>query len=743
MAKGATIRMWKRSFVVLITLVFFGFALLVLRLAKLQLLDGGMLRKRAYDQQLADTKINAQRGTIFDRNMKPLAQSATVWSVELEPAYLKNDEKRELVANGLGEILGVEKQKIMELAQKRSYQATLKRKIESDVKDKIIEFKLKNKISGGIRLREDYTRKYPNKNFLAAVLGYVGVDNQGLSGLEIYYDKVLKGEPGRIVTAKNAKGTDMPVEYEQMIPATNGNSLRLCIDESVQYFVEKNLEEGIINNKVKNRAGAIVMDVNTGEILAMATKSDFDPNEPLKIFDLEEEKQIEELSEEEKPKAKSEILGKQWRNKVLSDTYYPGSVFKMFTAAMGFELGLINENESYHCTGSIKPSPKIKPIHCHKRQGHGLLKNFAEAFCKSCNPVFIRLGMNIGAERFFDFYKLFGFNEKTGIDLPGEAMSLFFNKDGSMSLTDLACASMGQNFGVTPLQMISAVSAIANGGKLMRPHIVKEILDEKGDIVKSIEPTVKRMILSSDTTSKLRAMLHQNAIDGAARGAYVPGYRIAGKTGTSEINLLKARATGKKDYISSFCGFAPADDPKVAMLIFFDTPEGDQYYGSQVAAPVFAKTMQEILPYLGIEKKYTEEEIKNLDVETPYVIGKPLNEAQNEVRSLSLHPLVIGEGETVVNQIPCASEGIPKGGTVVLYTNAQTTKVKVKVPKLTGLTVYNANKTAISNSLNIKLAGNNLTEEGMISTSQSIAEGTEVNIGTVITVNFAHGTASD
>lgn len=735
LAKGTTIRMWRRSLVVLVLLVVVSFAMLILRLVRLQLVEGEELQRMASKQQMVDTKINAQRGTIYDRNMKPLAQSATVWTVVLEPSYLKTAESKEVVCEGLHNILGIDKERLVELAGKRSCYTIVKKKVESDIKDKIIEFKREKKLSRGIRLIEDYKRYYPYGSFAASVLGFTGSDSQGLAGIEAYYDKTLKGEEGRIVTAQNAIGMDMPFYYEQMTPAKNGHSLVLSIDEGVQRFAEKYLEEGIINNKVINRAVAIVMDVNSGEILGMAVKQDFDPNDPFKIVNEEEEKRINSLPEEEKAKARTEELGKQWRNKAVSDTYYPGSVFKMLTASMGLELGVVNEKTPFNCSGAVKPYEGARPIHCHKRQGHGA-QTFFEAFCHSCNPAFIVTGQKIGTKKFFEFYSSFGLHERTGIDLPGEANDLFFNADGSMTQLDLAVASMGQNFGITPIQMITAAAAVANGGKIVQPHVVREIVDSDGNIVKSIGTTVKRMAISQETSKRVSEMLRENAITGAARNAYVAGFRVAGKTGTSE--KIGLSAPGQKDYISSFCGYAPADDPKVAMLVFFDTPKGDYYYGSAVAAPVFAKAMQDILPYLGIERKYTDEEMSKLDASTPEMVGKKVNEARNMAQESSLVPVIVGTGETVIAQIPDPFAHIPKGGTVVIYTEGYQDGEKVKVPKLTEMSVYGANKAVSAAKLNIKISGAGLTEEGAVSVSQDIDEGTEVPIGTVVTVNFIH-----
>ncbi len=735
MSKGTTVRMWRRSLVVLGFLVFFGFSALTLRLITLQLFQGEFLQKMASEQQLADTKISAMRGSIYDRNMKPLAQSATVWTVVLEPAYINSQEKREKICKGLSEILEIPVEKLQELSQKNSCYTVIKRKIDSETKNKIVEFKSKNKIASGVRLIEDFKRFYPYGKFAAPVIGFTGADSQGLAGIEAFYEKTLKGEPGRIVTAKNAIGTEMPFDYEQIIPSKPGQSLKLSIDETIQHFMEKNLEEGIINHKVKNRGAAIAMDVKTGEILGMAVKGDFDPNEPFKIADPAEEARIEALPEEEKAKEKAEALSKQWRNKAVSDTYYPGSVFKMVTASMGLEMDVVNEQSTFTCNGSIKPSEGAQSIRCHKRSGHGT-QNFVEALCHSCNPAFIMLGQRIGVENFFNFYKSFGFHNKTDIDLPGESSDIFFNKDGKMSLTDLAVASMGQNFSITPIQMITAAATIANGGNLVQPHVVKEILDENGNIVKTIDPIIKRKVISEKTSRRVIDMLHRNATSGAAKNAYIPGYRIAGKTGTSEkIGLSTA---GQKDYISSFCGFAPADDPKIAMLVFFDTPKGDYYYGSAVAAPVFAKAMQDILPYMGIEKIYTEEEREKLGNKTPNAIGKNISEAKNISINAGLKPVIIGSGENVISQIPSPSEQIVQGGTIVLYTDSESKSKTVKVPKLTGLSLFEVNKISHSANLNVKISGQNLTESNVVSATQSIPEGTEVPPGTTITVGFIH-----
>ncbi len=733
MPKGTTLRMWRRSLIVLVVLVAVGFSVIIFRLAKLQLIDGESLQQKAIEQQLTDTTINAQRGTIYDCNMKPLAQSATVWTVVLEPAYLKDDAEKELVSEGLSKILDMDKDRLKELCAKRSFYTVAKRKVENDVKEQIIKFKNDNDITNGIRLIEDYKRYYPYGNFAAPVIGFTGTDSQGLLGLEAYYDKYLTGQPGRVITAKNAKGTDMPFDYEQMIPAQDGYSLVLSIDEVIQHFLEKNLEEAVINNKVQNRATAIIMDVNTGEVLGMAVKGDFDPNKPFEIADQEAAKKIEELPDEEKSAAKAEALQKQWRNKAISDTYYPGSVFKMVTASMGIEENVVDENTQFTCTGGMKPYEGASYVRCHKTTGHGT-QTFLQALCNSCNPAFMMLGQRVGAEKYYEYYCGFGFSEKTGIDLPGEAKDIFFSEDGSMGPMDLAVASFGQNFSITPIQMLTAASAIANGGKVVQPHLVKQIIDKDGNIIESFGTTVKRNAISEDTSRRVCAMLQTNATIGSGKNGYVAGYRVGGKTGTSE--KIGSSGEGGMDYIASFCGFAPAEKAQVAMLVFCDTPKGDSYYGSAVAAPIFAKVMQEVLPYLGIEKKYTEEELLKLAVSTPSVVGKSVSEAKSLITQAELNVNVMGSGDKVVSQIPEASRQIPKEGTVVLYTDQDSTAETVTVPKFIGLTMAQANELAASSGLNISIVGSTSSASSVVSSSQSIEEGAQVPPGTIVSVNF-------
>ncbi len=734
MAKGTTVKMWRRTLIVLIVMVALGFGLIVVSLIRLQLVDGAELQKAAVDQQLRDTTISAQRGTIYDRNMKPLAQSATVWKVVLAPAYIDKDDEtlRRNISTGLADILGLDAEDIYKRTEGTSYYDVLKTKVETDVKDRLVQFIEENDLGNTIQLQEDYKRYYPFGSFASTILGFTGTDGQGLAGLEAYYDEYLSGTAGRLVTAKNAVGTDMPFQYEQKVEAQDGYNLVLTIDEVVQHYLEQALEEGVENNKVENRATGIVMNVNTGEIVAMAVKGDYDPNNPFVIADEEERARIAELPEEEQQEATSAALQAQWRNKAVSDTYYPGSVFKMVTLSMALEENVVTEETTFTCTGSYVPVQGEREINCHNTSGHGT-QTLVQGTMNSCNPFFIYLGQLLGTETFFDYFEAFGFTEKTGIDLPGESQSIYHDRD--MSLMDLAVESFGQNFSITPIQMITACAAIANGGYLVQPHVVSQIVDNDGNIIKTADTTVKRQVISEETSERVSKILQENATSGTAKNGYVAGYRIAGKTGTSEKVGADGTVGSDNKYIASYCGFAPADDPQYAVLVFFDEPTGDSYYGGAVAGPVFAKIMEEILPYLNVETKYTEDEAGSVGVSAPNVIGKTVSEATNELTNNGLKILVKGSGDTVIAQTPDPGSSVPSGGTVVVYTDEASMNQTVTVPDFTNRSLSDVNYLAAQAGLNIKVTGA-YNSSAATARTQDYAAGEQIKPGTVITVNF-------
>ena len=470
--------------------------------------------------------------------------------------------------------------------------------------------------------------------------------------------------------------------------------------------------------------------VNTGAILAMVTTDGYNLNDPYELPE-DQQKKIDALPEDEQSKAQGEALSAMWRNKAVSDTYMPGSVFKMCVASMAIEEDKVSDDSTFTCTGVIKVGDR--PLHCSNTSGHGT-QNFLEALCNSCNPAFVQIGQLIGMNKFREYYEGFGFSEKTGIDLPGEAEDTFW-AEGTMGEVDLAVASFGQNFAITPIQMITACAAVANGGYVLQPYVVSKITDSDGNVVKNMEKKVKRQVISKETSDKMNEMLGYNTQTAGATAGYVTGYKVAGKTGTSEKIGSKSESSFGEDYIASFCGYAPADDPQIAMLVFFDTPSGKAYYGSQVSSPVFINIMSEVLPYLQIKTDYTEEELEYVDVSAGDYTGISVSEAQTAVEKDGFTYTVKGSGETVISQIPPVSSKISKGGNIVLYTDSTSQQETVTVPNLIGYSASEVNSVASAYGLNVSFSG--AASSNGISSSQDIAEGTSISPGTVITVSFA------
>jgi len=741
--KTTTNKMKKRINVVLACMILIGFTGLIAKLYYIQVVEGEKYQKMAINQQMRSTSISATRGTIYDRNMKELAKSATVHTVVISPNDVKDETERELIAKGLSEILGVDYDKVINLSRKTgSYYERVKSKVEQEVADQVTQFAVDNDITA-IYLEEDTKRYYPYGSLASTVLGFTGSENQGAYGLESHYNKVLSGTDGMVVSAKNAWGTDMPFRYQQMYDAQDGNSLVLTIDETIQHYLEKHLETAVAEHEIHNRAVGIVMDVRTGEVLAMATKPDFDPNEPLVLGDAKVAEEVAALNtegnEEAYKKALSEAQFAQWRNKAISDPYEPGSVFKLITAAAALETHTVEPyNETFNCPGYYVVAGRR--IGCWKHAGHGTI-NFAQAIKGSCNPTFIQVGQRLGADNFYKYLDLFGFTSPTGIDLPGEAdaylhpLSVLQDKN----MASLSSASFGQTFKVTPIQLITAVNATINGGKLMQPYVVSQIVDPNGNVVSTTQPVVKRQVIAEDISS-LEASLAEQVVmasDGSGRMANVPGYRIGGKTGTSE--KIDAKEDGQvTKYTLSFYGFAPADDPVIGVLVALDEPEDGSAYGSTIAAPVVGSIMADVLPYLGIEPQYTEEELATIDVKVPVLVGLKPHDAQSHLTQEGLKARIIGEGVTVVKQIPGAYEPIPKGGTVILYTDKDAEVTTAKVPNVVGMSGKQANRTILNAGFNIRIAGESIENSASVAVSQDPAPDTEVNIGTVVTVTFTN-----
>lgn len=738
--KGPAQRLRQRTAILILLILVLGFGAAVLRLTYLTTIQSSELQESAVDLQLADTTVSAKRGTIYDANGNVLAESASVWQVVMSPVNFKNDKQRQAAAKGLSEIFDLEYNDVLDDTKQQSHYVVVKRRIESDEREKVLELidtlKKDYSCSGVIQLLDDYKRYYPKNSLASSVIGFTGSDDQGLEGIEYEYDSYLSGTPGRIITAQNARGTDMPFRYEQNVESEDGNNVYLTIDETIQSICEKYMQKGVEDNNVLNKGVCIAMDVNTGAILAMVTTDGYDLNNPYELS-AKDKKKIKSTPKKKQAEAESAALSNMWRNKAVADTYMPGSVFKMCVASAALEENLVNEKTSFTCTGSI--SVEGETIHCSNISGHGT-QNFVEAISNSCNPAFIQIGQMLGAGKFRQYYQGFGFSDKTGIDLPGEAEDSFW-KEGKMGGVDLAVASFGQNFTITPIQMITACAAVSNGGYVVQPHVVSKITDSKGNVIKTVDKKIKRQVISDDTSKKMNEYLEYNTERQGATAGYISGYKVAGKTGTTEKRgVTKVESSFSEDYISSFCGYAPADDPQIAMLVFFDTPDGDAYYGSQVSSPVFINIMSEVLPYLDVKTSYTDEELGYVDASAGDYTGVSVDEAKTAVEADGFTATVKGNGSTVISQIPTVSSGLQKGGSIVLYTDSDSQSETVSVPSLIGLSPDEVNDVASAYGLNVSFSG--ATTSSGTSSSQNVEAGTSVSPGTVITVSFADSSST-
>ncbi len=738
--KGPAQRLRQRTAILILLILVLGFGAAVLRLTYLTTVQSSELQESAVDLQLADTTVSAKRGTIYDANGNVLAESASVWQVVMSPVNFKNDKQRQAAAKGLSEIFDLEYNDVLDDTKQQSHYVVVKRRIESDEREKVLELidtlKKDYSCSGVIQLLDDYKRYYPKNSLASSVIGFTGSDDQGLEGIEYEYDSYLSGTPGRIITAQNARGTDMPFRYEQNVESEDGNNVYLTIDETIQSICEKYMQKGVEDNNVLNKGVCIAMDVNTGAILAMVTTDGYDLNNPYELS-AKDKKKIKSTAKSKQAEAESAALSNMWRNKAVADTYMPGSVFKMCIASAALEENLVNDKTSFTCTGSIEVEGET--IHCSNISGHGT-QSFVEAISNSCNPAFVQIGQMLGASKFRQYYQGFGFSDKTGIDLPGEAEDSFW-KEGKMGGVDLAVASFGQNFSITPIQMITACAAVSNGGYVVQPHVVSKITDSKGNVIKTVDKKVKRQVISDDTSKKMNEYLEYNTERQGAAAGYISGYKVAGKTGTSEKKgVTKVESSFSEDYISSFCGYAPADDPQIAMLVFFDTPDGDAYYGSQVSSPVFINIMSEVLPYLDVKTSYTDEELGYVDASAGDYTGVSVDEAKTAVEADGFTATVKGNGSTVISQIPTVSSGLQKGGSIVLYTDSDSQSETVSVPSLIGLSPDEVNDVASAYGLNVSFSG--ATTSSGTSSSQNIEAGTSVSPGTVITVSFADSSST-
>ena len=779
----------------LILLAVFGVAVFIplfVRLWQIQIRDYDRFQELAVEQQTGDSVVAAQRGVIYDRNGEVLAMSATVYNIQLSPkeilacqeAYaddVKNGKEPdypeptdEFIASNLAQILGLEEEDILKRLEKTySMYEIIAQRVDEDTRNEVLAFTTENHITG-IFTPPTTMRIYPKGSLAAQVIGWVNpnTENTGAYGIEAQYESVLAGETGRIVTAKNADGTQMLYQYENYYDGMDGCDLELTLDSKIQSFCENILAKGIEQFEVQDGGFCIAMDPNTGEILAWANSPTFDANDPWAVSDpvllqylvdiesgeytkeeayqkaLAEGATTEEARDTAISAAESEVLYKQWANRSISSTYEPGSTFKSIVLAAALEEGVVSESSTFYCSGVAQVDGWTgDPIKCSDRDGHGT-QTLAKAVANSCNPAFIAIGQALGAEKFYNYLEDFGFLEKTGIDVLGESninpvsAGLIWDRD-KFTNVDLAVASFGQRFQVTPLQLITAAAAVINGGHLMQPYVVSQVTDPDGNVVQHTEPTEVRQVISEQTSERCRTILEGVVNGGTGHNAAVEGYRIGGKTGSSQT--LK----GDDHTIVSFLGFAPADDPQVVILLAYDSPKpmspgsnytADNWYisGGNMAAIKAGELMEKILDYLGVEKSYS----ATADVMVPNLTGLNLADATTSLKKNNLSIRVVGDGDTVTGQIPAKGASIPGGSEVVVYMGAEVPTDQVQVPSVIGLNVEQAKQKLAAQGLYLKASGASEFGSTVVAYEQSTPAGTSVDRGTTIEVRFTDSTAS-
>ena len=763
----------------LVLMVLFGvvvFIPLIVTLYNLMIRDHDYYEAQAIDNQTRYTSLSASRGQIFDRNMNVLASSKTVETVFIDPneiaqemAKPENSNLLDHIARGLSEILDVSTDFVYKQAEDKAFRyKVIRRKIPEELADEVRSFVSENEIKG-VYLETDAQRYYPYSSLAAQVMGFVSTDNVGSEGLEAYYDSYLQGTAGKVVTTKGNYGSEMLYTYEKYYDASDGDSLVTTIDQTVQHYLEKNLETAIEKYDIINGAFGIVMDVNSGQILAMANLGSYDPNNYQEIYDQALAGQLEAQYQDallldkdsdayqEAMSAYNQAVAaerlRQWRNRCVSDGYEPGSTFKLVTLAAALDCGAVTENSTFYCGGHETFNDREQEVSCWKAAGHGM-QTTMEALGHSCNIAFGHIGVNMTRKTFVEYFKAFGFLEKTGVDLPGEASGLFWAED-KFSVANLISASFGQTFRVTPMEQVRAIAAIVNGGYLLKPYVVSQVLDSDGNVVKSNERTVLRQVISEETSATMCKMMEYVVTDGTAGSAKTPGYRVGGKTGTSEkIDTYDENGKPVEDKIVSFIGVAPIDDPKYVVLVALDTPNyvagtsytpHNQYIsGGLMAAPTVRDVFLDILPYLGVEPDYSSDDIRGVNITLPDVIGMTEDEAAALLSGKSITYRTVGQGSTVTDQLPSPGAEVPGNSEIILYFgNAVKTTEQVEVPDFVGYGIADVDYLATNAGLYIQAKGTDHRDEYVTVAYQDIEPGTMVDRGTTITVEFTTGGASD
>ena len=746
-----------RTVILLLVCGVVAFMVLAIRLYKIQIVQNDFYESEALLNQLNRTTLTASRGTIYDASGKILAMSAAVENVFISPFEIDRDNQDiSFISYGLSEILGVDREPIISgAADLKSQYLVVKSGVEYEEAGLVRSFIVDNEIKG-VYLEPATRRYYPNSNLASQVLGFVGTDDIGLDGIEQRYNDMLTGADGRKVRLRNANGTDLLLpEYDDYYAAKDGNNVMLTIDSSIQYYVEKHLAQAVADYDVINGAMCIAMNAKTGAILAIANYPTFDPNNFLELSDSENAKLSEITDEDEYAQAYYAAQLRQWRNRALADTYEPGSVFKLITLAMALEENVTYPDDTFFCGGSmdVQGREPDDPLHCWNLYGHGT-QTLREAMQNSCNLMSAQLGLRIGARTYYKYIDAFGLFDKTGLDNEAEGGSLWWDESvfyNRYNQSQLASASFGQTFKVTPIQMITAAAAAINGGYLMKPYIVRQVTDCDGNVIEANEPTVLRQVISSETSAKVREILEDVVEIGTGSNAQVRGYRVGGKTGTSEnIEQLSAQENNpyiEKDYIVSFLGFAPADDPEIIILLILDTPSHDTglyISGGAMAAPAVGSMMADILPLcLGIRPQYTEEDMGEINVDVPKVTGKSTADAAEALIELGFEYRIEGDGASVTGQLPKPNAYVASGTTVILYTEGEPPTTQVNVPSLSGLSYIAAKVTLESRGLFIRTTGAPRMGSRTGVSVQSIPAGEQAAYGSIIEVTLINKDASE
>lgn len=726
------------------------FTFLTGRIIYLQIAKGEEYRQMAYNQYTKEDEIAAKRGTIYDRNMKEMAISVTVEDCIISPNKINKKltvQEQRTLKEGLCAILDIDPATYDTHVSKQTYYRKIKSSMDVAKAQEVREFISENGFEEFVELHENSTRYYPGNELASTVLGFTGQNEQsggeiiGVYGIEKQYEEYLRGKSGKILTVKNGDQDEMPFKYESYIPAENGTNVVLTIDWNIQSFLEKQLEIALRDNKAANKVCGIVMDVNTAEVLAMSSKPDFNPNSISEFTELALEFYDSYFARpENQGKTEGDYLSHLWTNKATQELYEPGSTFKIATSAIAMEEHVVTGTDKFYCTGVHRVAGI--PIHCHKTGGHGN-ETFEQGLQNSCNPVFMTIAERIGKNKFYEYFKAFGCNEKTGIDLPYESSAIYHNDISGFNEVELAVYSFGQTFKMTPIRLITTLCAVANGGNLMQPYVVKKIVDDDGNTIESFSPKVVRQVASEETSQNIMTYLFNGINVGSTKNAYVKGYKIAAKTGTSQKRDLEEKY-GIKEYVSSCISFAPADNPQVAILILVDEPSAGAYYGGTVAAPVASAVLSDVLPYLNIETYYTDKEKENLEVQVPQYTGYNTAEAKEKAKKDGFNVIVKGSGDVVNEQLPRYTSRISADGTVILYTGKEVPSENVVVPNVKGYTASQATSVLAGKGLNITISGTYREGvSGAVALKQTPEAGELVYPGTKVEVEFTHTDSSD